>query len=273
MLEIGDKRVFVTGGASGIGRAIIEALLAKGAKVLFCDVNADAGKGLETELRKQYGADRVIFAQCDVTNAQQLEDVFQKAVSSFGGLDVCVNNAGILDERIWETMLAINTTAQIRGCKLALDHMRRDKGGRGGVIINVASMAGIVAAHYHPVYTASKHAVVGFSLSWATHPKMGEMGVRWGCLCPGPVDTKLITVLEEGQAENLPVYRHVLDTNKVPPESAAQAFIRLLEDDESNGGLMTVVAGREQGHYRKRQLVDADGVSNPRLADIPWTPT
>ncbi|KAK7465159.1 hypothetical protein BaRGS_00037662, partial [Batillaria attramentaria] len=61
--------------------------------------------------------------------------------AKFGAVDICINNAGIIDERVWEKMFAVNTVAQIRGSQLALDHMRRDRGGRGGLIINTVSVS------------------------------------------------------------------------------------------------------------------------------------
>ncbi|XP_046568434.1 15-hydroxyprostaglandin dehydrogenase [NAD(+)]-like [Haliotis rubra] len=111
-MQLKDKVVFITGGAQGFGRGVAEAVLKKGGK-------------------------------CDVTNVAEFEDAFKAAVSKFGHVDVMCNNAGILDERIWEKELEINFTAVVRGTMMALNHMRKDKGGRGGVIINTASTAGM----------------------------------------------------------------------------------------------------------------------------------
>ncbi|KAK7465896.1 hypothetical protein BaRGS_00037548 [Batillaria attramentaria] len=119
-MELYGKGVFLTGGARGLGRGMTEALLSKGAKVLFCDILTDAGKSAEAELQAKYGAD------------------------NFGAVDICVNNAGIMDERVLERMVAVNMVAKIRGSQLALDHMRRDRGGRGGLIINMVSTTGVL---------------------------------------------------------------------------------------------------------------------------------
>lgn len=266
MLELKGKGVFLTGGARGIGRGMVEALLAKGAKVLFCDLITDVGKATEAELQQKYGADNVIFQQCDVTDADQLKAAFDLAVSKFGAVDICVNNAGIMDERIWEKMIAINTTAQIRGSLLALEHMRRDRGGRGGLIVNTVSLAGVIPSHFFPVYNASKHAMIGFASSWAKNPKTaGEMGVRWRCLCPHAVNTNLL-VLEENQIFDQDRFMEVVKPFMLEPEEVVEAFIKLVEDDETEGVIYQVWKG-QGGMFRKRRLVDADGESNPLVVD------
>nr|KAG5693340.1 hypothetical protein BaRGS_017633 [Batillaria attramentaria] len=116
-------------------------------KVFFCDIIEDLGKATATELQKKYG-DRVSFRLCDVSDSKDLTDAFEAAVSTFGAVDICVNNAGIANEGIWDKMIAINQVGEIRGSLLAYEHMRRDKGGRGGVIINVASMTSEVAVAF-----------------------------------------------------------------------------------------------------------------------------
>ncbi|KAK7478672.1 hypothetical protein BaRGS_00030057, partial [Batillaria attramentaria] len=190
-MDLEGKGVFLTGGGRGVGRAMVEALLDKGARVLFCEINEDTGRATVTELQATYG-DRVLFKLCDVSDSKQLTEAFQAAVSAFGAVDICVNNAAIANESSWEAMIAVNQTAQIRGSLLAYEHMRRDKGGRGGVIINVASMSGLFYASFRdPVYTATKHAMVAFTSCMGENPENSSRGVRWGCLCTMAVDTPL----------------------------------------------------------------------------------
>nr|KAG5702868.1 hypothetical protein BaRGS_019087 [Batillaria attramentaria] len=130
---------------------------------------------------------------------------FEAAVSKFGAVDICVNNAGIMDERVWEKMIAINLTAQIRGCQLALDHMRRDRGGRVSVIAI-------------------------FDLESFT---------------TGRVQATMLEV-----------------------EDAVHAFMKMLRDQDSDDVIFEVWRGTG-GKFRRRQLVDSDGVSNPVIVDNP----
>nr|KAG5693343.1 hypothetical protein BaRGS_017636 [Batillaria attramentaria] len=244
---------------------MVEALLKKGAQVLFCDVNEAAGKATETELKQQFG-DKVIFKLCDLTNSTQLSEVFQAAVSAFGAVDVCVNNAGIADESIWQTMIIVNMNAQIQGSFLAYEHMRKDKGGRGGVIINTASMSGFVfGSHRNPVYTATKHAMVAFTTCWANNPEMGAQGVRWGVLCPTAVQTNLLAMREgmihdyEGWKKNLTPH------DRLQPGDVAESFLALLENEDSNGAVLKVA--REDGRAF-HQLLFMDNSTNPPMGFV-----
>ncbi|KAK7465897.1 hypothetical protein BaRGS_00037549 [Batillaria attramentaria] len=267
-MDLTGKGVFLTGGARGLGRGMTEALLAKGAKVLICDINTETGLATEGELQKQYGAENVIFKQCDVTDSAQLKAAFEAAVSKFGAVDICVNNAGIMDERVWEKMIAINLAAQIRGCQLALEHMRRDRGGRGGLIINTVSTAGLYPGYWFPVYTATKHAMIGFTTSWAKNPKMPEMGVRWRCLCPDGINTDLL-VLQENQVHDVEDFmKEVRAAGILEPEEVVEAFMKIVQDQDSDDVIFELWKGTK-GQYRRRQLVDSDGVSNLVTVDTP----
>ncbi|KAL8615074.1 hypothetical protein ACOMHN_013608 [Nucella lapillus] len=265
-MDLSGRGVFLTGGAQGIGRCVTTALLEKGARVVFCDINPAVGKATEEELQKQYGADNVSFVQCDVTDADQLKASFDAAVKKFGAVEICANNAGIMDERIWEKMIAINTTAQIRGSQIALEHMRRDKGGRGGVIINTVSIAGLTRAHWLPVYMASKHAMIGYTTSCASDPDMPALGVRWCCLCPLPVNTAMM-MFKGGEVKNTEEFRGRMEMVMIQPEDVAKAFIQQVEDVQNNGKMLVVTP--KGAVYRKRLLVNEDGEPNPLDVDAP----
>nr|KAG5689895.1 hypothetical protein BaRGS_023643 [Batillaria attramentaria] len=118
---------------------------------------------------------------------------FQAAVTKFGAVDICVNNAGIVHETLWEKMIAVNMTAVIRGSQLALEHMRRDRGGRGGIIVNTASIAGLGPYSSIPVYAATKHAVVGFTTSWAVYV----------CYRPPELAQAFISMLEDQSSDDV----------------------------------------------------------------------
>ncbi|XP_025102035.1 15-hydroxyprostaglandin dehydrogenase [NAD(+)]-like [Pomacea canaliculata] len=267
-MNIAGKTAFVTGGSLGIGRGMVSALAARGAKVFFIDINVAKGKELEADLQKKYGAKVVIFRECDVTDGDALKASFDAAVAAFGNVDICCNNAGILDESIWERMLAINTTAPIRGSMIALEHMRRDKGGRGGVILNTVSIVGMTNWYHMPIYVGTKHAMLGFTQSRAADPHNKEYGVRWCSLCPMPVNTDLMVVAED-KVIDLDEFRVYVKATIIEPEDVVSAFLRLLQDEGNNGSIMEVTAAHRNGRYRKRIIVNADGVSEPFLVDTP----
>lgn len=141
-MALNGKIAVVTGAAMGIGRAITEILLKHGAKVALLDVDETAGKDLTETLEKQHGRERTLFLKCDVESQEQIKAAFQKTTDTFGGIDIVCNNAGILNENRWEKTVSINLVGAISGTYLALEHMSKLSGGRGGVIVNTASMAG-----------------------------------------------------------------------------------------------------------------------------------
>ncbi|KAA8586638.1 hypothetical protein FQN60_000474, partial [Etheostoma spectabile] len=158
-MALNGKVAVVTGAAAGIGKAITEILLKNGAKT--------AGKSLKETLDKEYGQERTLFLTCNVESEEQIKAAFQKTVENFRGFDILCNNAGILNETTWKKMVSINLVGVISGTYLALEHMSKLSGGRGGVIVNTASMAGLGPLLSCPVYTATKHGVIGFTRAMA----------------------------------------------------------------------------------------------------------
>ena len=184
---------FVTGGGSGIGRAIARTLAAQGAAVAVFDLLPEGGK--ETAAAIEAARGRAIFLQGDASRWADVDAAVTAAVSTLGPLGIMVNAAGILDgyapveemsPALWERVIAINLSGTFYGCKRALAEMR--PAGRGR-IINVASTAGLVGDGGGPAYVASKHGVVGLTRRLAT--AYAAHGVCVNAVCPGVVQTDL----------------------------------------------------------------------------------
>uniref|UniRef100_A0A0B7A9R7 15-hydroxyprostaglandin dehydrogenase [NAD(+)] n=2 Tax=Arion vulgaris TaxID=1028688 RepID=A0A0B7A9R7_9EUPU len=232
----------VTGAAQGLGKLFSEALLQRGTKVCLADVQESKGRQVENDFQSRYGKDNVAFVHCDVSSDKSLRDSFQTAVTKFGHIDLMVNNAGIADETRMKDMVNINLVGAMTGSMLAIEHMRKDKGGKGGKIINVASTAGLTGVFFIPLYCAVKFGVVGFHRSWSTNPHLGEMGIQFGCLCPAFTDTAIMELDEKRVLyfeEALNLIKKV-GTNKV--ETVVQAFLQLVESGNCNGDIITVTA-------------------------------
>nr|XP_015205132.1 PREDICTED: 15-hydroxyprostaglandin dehydrogenase [NAD(+)]-like isoform X2 [Lepisosteus oculatus] len=245
-LTLSGKAALVTGAAQGLGRGFAEILLQHGAKVALLDVNETAGSELKARFDEQYGADSTLFLPCDVSSEEQLTDAFAKTFERFGRLDIVCNNAGIGNENDWEKTVAINLNAVIRGTYLALQYMRKENRGHGGVIVNVASMAGLGPMLTNPVYTGTKHGVVGFSRALADASQVCNYGVRINILCPGFVNTDLL--------QSLTPNVHLEDSDKLKEEyknligvlgmmevqEVAAGFLELVRDESRNGAVLKV---------------------------------
>ncbi|KAM9332818.1 15-hydroxyprostaglandin dehydrogenase [NAD(+)]-like [Pholidichthys leucotaenia] len=243
-MALNGKTAVVTGAAMGIGRAITELLLKNGAKVALLDVNKTDGQTLVECLSKQYGPEQTLFLHCNVESEEEFKAAFQTASETFGGIDILCNNAGILNEVTWEKMVFINLNGVIRGTYLALDHMSKLNGGRGGVIINTASMAGLGPFPSAPVYTATKHGVVGFTRSIAAASDISGYGIRFNTLCPGFVQTDLLTniPLRLGRFSNLKDVANPLaeETGILLVDEVAKCVLELVTDETKNGEALVV---------------------------------
>nr|CAD7204646.1 unnamed protein product [Timema douglasi] len=202
-MDLEGKVALVTGASTGIGLEYVKALLANGVKhVSILDIDETNGVKNVNDLNEKYGAETAIFIQTDVTKKEDFEVNFKKAVDTFKSLDIVINNAGILDDSRWELEIALNVNAVVSGTLLALQYMGKDQGGRGGVVANIASILGLAVAAGAPVYTATKHAVIGLSRSFGMPFHYDRTGVRVVTMCPGVTDTPLISEAGRRQLSN-----------------------------------------------------------------------
>ncbi|XP_028322756.1 15-hydroxyprostaglandin dehydrogenase [NAD(+)]-like [Gouania willdenowi] len=243
-MSLSGKTAVVTGAAMGIGRAMVEILLKNGAKVAMLDINKAAGENLKEEMDKQYDSAKTVFLVCDVESDEQFKAAFQKTTDTFGGTDILCNNAGILNETAWEKTISVNLTGVIRGTYLAMEQMNKQSGGQGGVIINTSSLAGLGPFPSFPVYTATKHAVVGFTRAMAAASVLSGYGVRLNTLCPGFVQTDLITNIQS----KLVQFSHLMDATQqlvdkigiISVSQVAECLLELLTDETKNGEALMV---------------------------------
>lgn len=187
-MEIKGKTVLVTGGANGIGYCTARELLRSGAKaVAIIDLPDSNGENAATELKKELGANRAIFLVGNVANSEELTACFEKAIESFGTLDIVINNAGVMNDAKWEPMVDVNYKGVVRGTILGLKHMGKHKGGKGGTIVNMSSVVGLQSNPLAPIYAGTHFAIVGFTSSLTTFYE--KTGVRVLTMCPGLTTT------------------------------------------------------------------------------------
>jgi NAD(P)-dependent dehydrogenase (short-subunit alcohol dehydrogenase family) len=194
MSRLVEGAALVTGGGSGIGRAIALALAADGASVAVLDLQPKGGQ--ETVGLIEAAGGKAAFVPVDVRNWEDVDRAFGEAVAAVGALGIVVNAAGILDgyaqadvvaPTVWERVIGINLTGTFWCCKRALAELLP----KGGRIVNIASTAGLVGDGGGPAYVASKHGVVGVTRQLAV--QYAERGLTVNAICPGPIATPLRT--------------------------------------------------------------------------------
>lgn len=233
-----NKVVVITGGATGIGFEIADNYLKNSAKVtILVDINKTQGEEAVKKLNKKYGADKSVFYKGDVTNEKELDEIYTKVIHTYKNVDVLVNNAGILNEIKWKETIDINVKALIAWTIKFWEHMRKDKGGKGGTIINLASIYGFRVDQYLPVYQASKFAVFGFTKSLGHMYNYTNYGVRVVAICPGFTKTEL-TVLEnvhiwEGKERRADFDKFVKENDWQDVEAVGKAAVDTFENADS----------------------------------------
>lgn len=199
---LSDQVAIVTGGSSGIGRATAKRLAEEGANVVIADVAEDQGRSVAESIDSIDGD--ATFISADVTSSAAVERLVDETVDAYGRLDIAVNNAGILTPMVaideieaddWERILAINLT----GVWNCMRHEVPAMEDRGGAIVNVASVAGLVGMPTLSSYSASKHGVVGLTRSAAL--EYAAKDLRINAVAPGPTETAIKPQGEDERGE------------------------------------------------------------------------
>lgn len=248
-----NKVAFVTGGASGIGRATAMAFAREGAQVAVIDRSLSAAQAVAGEITDSGGV--AVAVECDVSQAKDVDAAIRATIDRFGGLDIAFNNAGIeqrpvkiadLSDDEFESISSIN----LRGVFLCMKRqipLMQQRG--GGVIVNTSSGAGVTGIAGQAAYVAVKHGVIGMSKSAAL--EYAADGIRVNAICPGIIETPMITErvsggTDEGQSKMVsqePVGR--MGT----PDEIAQAVLYMCSDVAAfmTGHAMVVDGGQTAG--------------------------
>jgi acetoin reductase-like protein len=255
--DLTNQIAIVTGGGSGIGRAVALRFAREGCKVTVADINETNAAAVATEIAAIGG--EALPLQIDVTRQADCDSMVQATVKRFSRLDIQFNNAGIIrvaplletDEVTWDAIMNVNAKGTLFCAQAAARQMISQ--GHGGRIINNASAAGKVAPGRMPLgaYSASKHAVVALTrqmgLEWAQH------GILVNCVCPGIVDTPMWDLIDRAVAE-----RDGVPIGSVKAQVVATIPIGRIEQPEDVANMVAFLASADAA-YVTAQAVDVSG--------------
>lgn len=228
MTRLLDKVAIVTGGASGMGEAHVRRFVEEGAKVVFTDINQDAGSKMAEEL-----GENSLFVKHDVTDEAGWQAVVEKTEAVFGPVNILVNNAGIsMSKSIFDMSLEdykkivnINQVSVFLGMKSVLPSMQKAE---GGSIVNISSMNGIVGGAVG--YTDTKFAVRGMTKAAAL--QVGHLGIRVNSVHPGVIETPLVT---QGDAvEQIKEFAKSIPMRRMAQSEEVTNMVLFLASDESS---------------------------------------
>ncbi|KAB8065914.1 SDR family NAD(P)-dependent oxidoreductase [Janthinobacterium violaceinigrum] len=227
------KRVFITGGGSGIGESLVAEFAAQGALVAFVDIAVEASEGLCRRLAEA-GWTAPLFRHCDITDIASLQAVMAELAAKLGDFDILVNNAAN-DQRhqaqdvtleYWNERIAINQRPMFFTCQAVFEGMKRQG---GGSIINVSSISWHMKSGGYPVYATTKAAVVGLTRGLARD--YGAHNIRVNTVTPGWVMTQRQIDLWVDEAAEVEIKKSQCLPNKLMPQDIAAMVLFLASDD------------------------------------------
>ncbi len=255
--RVAGKLALVTGAAQGLGAAHAKLLAQEGARVLCTDINTSGAANTAEEINSGHGADTAFSIEHDVTDVAHWDAAIDAAREYLGGLNVLVNNAGIgvagnietckLED--WKLCFAVNVDSIFHGCQKALPLMREHA---PGSIVNISSIAGLIASDTMPAYNASKAAVWMLSKSIALHCAKNNMRIRCNSIHPTFVDTPIL----DGTAR-----AHNLDKDVLMDKLARQIPLKFVGEPNDIANAVLYLASDESRFMTGAELKLDGGIS------------
>ena len=229
------KRIIITGGANGIGKATVARFAREGATIVLTDVDGSAAKAATRQIAEETGATIYPFAADVSVKADDLATI-QYTLEKMGGMDVLVNNAGIyfeehfedITEERWNSIMNVDLKGTFLMTQAVVPHF---KAKRAGIIVNMASTNGLAGEIYYSHYGAAKGGVV--LLTKALALELGPYGIRINCVCPGYIVTDSTQAMDSDEFVNNYIQNKIPLRRTGKPEEVASVIAFLASDDAS----------------------------------------
>jgi len=237
--RVAGKKAFITGGAQGLGAAAARKLAAEGAKVSVADINIEGAEAVAAEINARHGAGTAFAFALDVRDEAQWIYALEEADAAMGGISILLNNAGIsrggnieqLSFEDWKLVMEVNVDSVFLGTKHALKYMKENQ---PGSIINISSIAGLIAGHNTPVYNASKAGVWLLSKGIALHCAKQGYNIRSNSIHPTFIDTPILDRIRDmfgKEQADAKLARQIPLGHIGEPDDIANAVLYLASDE------------------------------------------
>ncbi|KAF7285585.1 hypothetical protein GWI33_010494 [Rhynchophorus ferrugineus] len=241
--SVANKVALVTGGSTGIGYFCAIGLLENGAKaVTIADIDEEAGLKAVRSISENFTENSILFVKTDVTDVDQFEEAFQCTVEAFGHVDILINNAGVLDDSDWKKTIDVNLKGTVNGIQLGLEnYLQTCRSTEAAIILNISSTLGLQGSSDNPVYSCTKFAVNGLTLSWGSAEIYKRTGVRVISVCPGATSTNTLHEVPK-QISELYASSEVIQT----AEEVADGIVKVIKHAKT--GSIWIIEGGELAH-------------------------
>ncbi|MGH7834903.1 MAG: SDR family NAD(P)-dependent oxidoreductase [Candidatus Binatia bacterium] len=235
-MRLQDKTAIVTGGGSGIGRAVASAVAREGAQVAIADIAVENANKVAAEIKGQNG--RALTCRVDLSQGAQVQSMVKSVLDQLGRIDILINCAGWdrlepfiqSTEETWDKIIAINFKSVLHTTKAVLPHMIERSSGK---IVNIASDAGRVGSSWEAVYSGTKGAIIAFSKTLAREVARHKINVN--VICPGMTDTPLLDAIRRQSEQTAKIVDAVIKATPfrraAKPEEIAAAVVFLSSSD------------------------------------------
>ena len=235
MRRFEGKRVIITGGANGIGKATVARFAAEGAAIVLTDVNGSAAEAAARQIAGETGAIIYPFG-ADVSVKADDQAAVRFALEKMGGVDVLINNAGVyyedhfedITEERWDGIMNVDLKGTFLMTQAVVPHFKEK---RSGIIVNMASTNGLAGEIYYSHYNAAKGGVVLLTKTLAI--ELGPFGIRVNCVCPGYIATESTEAMDSDEFVNNYIQNKIPLRRTGKPEEVAAVIAFLASDDAS----------------------------------------